>query len=232
MSEGNSNIYAEQDKPGQDKNRLEIYNTLILAIATLAITWCSYQSVLWNGIQTFKLADVNKYTRQAQEIMIKVEQHKVMDADLIRGFVQDVWEKKQDKIDFYINRVRPEMTTILQAWVNLNPLENTKAPPHPMAMEEYKKLIQHELDKAEQSAERSLKILQNFNHVDAYRLFEILGDISLQKSTQSPDRVTLQKRAIDQYAQALRIIEQNFSKNSVHTEKITAKIAKINGEES
>ena len=178
MSEGNSNIYVEHDKHGQAKNRLEIYNTLILAIATLAITWCSYQSVLWNGIQTFKLADVNKYTRQAQEIMIKVEQHKVMDADLIRGFVQDVWEKKQDKIDFYINRVRPEMTTILQAWVNLNPLENTKAPPHPMAMEEYKKLIQHELDKAEQfrtKAEESAHNAHQANlHSDNFSLYTVV----------------------------------------------------------
>jgi tetratricopeptide (TPR) repeat protein/DNA-binding CsgD family transcriptional regulator len=88
------------------------------------------------------------------------------------------------------------------------------------------------LDKAEQSAERSLEILQNCNHVDAYRSLEILGDISLKKSTLSPDRVDLQKQAMDYYVQALKVIEQNFSKNSVHTEKITAKIAKIEGKKS
>ena len=46
---GNNN---KRDRLGE---KLQVINTLILAIATLAITWCSYQSVLWNGIQTFKL---------------------------------------------------------------------------------------------------------------------------------------------------------------------------------
>src|SRR5205085_133793 len=48
------------------RNRVEINNTIILAIATLAITWCSYQSNLWSGIQTFKLAEANKLNRLAQ----------------------------------------------------------------------------------------------------------------------------------------------------------------------
>jgi tetratricopeptide (TPR) repeat protein/DNA-binding CsgD family transcriptional regulator len=90
----------------------------------------------------------------------------------------------------------------------------------------------NQLDKAEQSAERALKILQNFNHVDTYSLLEILGDISLKKSIQSPDRVNLQKKAMDKYSQALKIIGQNFPKNSVHAGKITAKIVKIEGEKS
>jgi hypothetical protein len=55
----NSTLTNEQ-KADRSRNRLEINNTIILSIATLAITWCSYQTNLWNGIQTFNLAQSNK----------------------------------------------------------------------------------------------------------------------------------------------------------------------------
>jgi hypothetical protein len=37
----------------RDRDRLEVYNTIMLAIATLAVAWCSYQASLWSGLQTF-----------------------------------------------------------------------------------------------------------------------------------------------------------------------------------
>ena len=178
MELSGQNIATGNDKLAQRKNRLEINNTIVLAIATLAVTWCSYQSVLWNGIQTFKLVDVNRYTRQGQEITIKLEQHKVMDADLIRDFVNDVWERRENKINFYMRRIRPEMATILQTWLDLKPLENTKAPPHPMAMEQYKQLVNQDIVKAEQfkrQSEASAHDAQQANlHSDNYSLYTVV----------------------------------------------------------
>jgi hypothetical protein len=30
----------------RERDRLEVYNTIMLAIATLAVAWCSYQAAL------------------------------------------------------------------------------------------------------------------------------------------------------------------------------------------
>ena len=183
MEDSSEKITPDNGKRAQHKNRLEINNTVVLAIATLAVTWCSYQSVLWNGVQTFKLADVNKYTRQAQEISITLEQHKVMDADLIRDFVSDVWERREDKINFYMRRIRPEMATILQAWLDIKPLDNTKAPPHPMAMEQYKQLIHEDVVKVEEfkrKSEASAHDAQHANmHSDNYSLYTVVFSMAM-----------------------------------------------------
>lgn len=91
------------------------------------------------------------------------------------------------------------------------------------------------LDHAENLAQQSLKILQKHNHVDAFRSFEILGEIYLRKSVSfqvksSQERKTLTSQAIEQFNQALKIVEQNFPKTSVHLEKIVSSIKKLQGE--
>src|SRR5215831_3933478 len=81
-------------------NRIEIYNTIILAIATLAVAWCSYQGTLWNGIQTFKLADSNKFNRLALQQTLRTGQSFQLDEAILSDFVQAVLEKKEDKVQF------------------------------------------------------------------------------------------------------------------------------------
>ena len=65
----NTNI-ADNNKQDRLRDKLQMINTLILALATLTITWCSYQSVLWNGIQTFRLADSNKFARLSRKKLL------------------------------------------------------------------------------------------------------------------------------------------------------------------
>ena len=43
----------------QTEQKIEIISAVMLAAIIVAIAWCAYQSTLWNGIQTFKLRDVN-----------------------------------------------------------------------------------------------------------------------------------------------------------------------------
>ena len=83
------------------RDRLQVANTLILAIATLAITWCSYQGVLWNGIQTFKLGDSNKFARLAQQKTIITGQNRAMDEGIIIAFVKAAIEKKGNQVRRY-----------------------------------------------------------------------------------------------------------------------------------
>ena len=43
-----SNLNSERQKA-----RLEIYNTIVLAVATLCAAWCAYQGNLWDAFKPF-----------------------------------------------------------------------------------------------------------------------------------------------------------------------------------
>jgi len=151
--EGNieNTTLTNDQKAGRDRNRLEINNTIILSIATLAITWCSYQSNLWNGIQTFDLAESNKFSRSAQQQAIQSGQRTQMDEAIIINFFDDVFYKKDDKVKYILRGVRPELSKIMSDWIQLHPFENPSAPFHPMAMPGYKEMMEKDLAESEKS---------------------------------------------------------------------------------
>jgi len=173
----NSTLINDQ-KSDRSRNRLEISNTLILSIATLAITWCSYQGVLWNGIQTFNLGDSNKFARLAQQKTIVAGQNRAMDEAIIITFVKAAIEKKQDIIDYSLRGLRSELSKIMSAWLSLKPFENSSAFPHPMAMPEYIEQVKKDMaeaDKLSQQAEESRNAAQTANsNSDSYGLLTVV----------------------------------------------------------
>ena len=142
---------ANDQKLDRSRNRLEINNTVILSIVTLAITWCSYQSNLWSGIQTFNLAQSNKFGRNAQQQAIQSGQRREMDEGIIINYFDDVFYKREEKIKYILRGVRPELSKILSDWRELHPFENPSAPFHPMAMPGYKKLMEKDIAESERS---------------------------------------------------------------------------------
>lgn len=173
--------YTDQEqnkKLERFRNRLEVNNALILSIATLAITWCSYQTNLWNGIQTFKLAESNLANRHAQEKQMMAMQMKAMDETVVVGFVKDVLDGKIDKVKFSLSRIRPELGNVLKSWLDSDPLHNPDAPAHPMVTPEYGQLFQHELSEAEQLIKQAGKLWeaaqQANTYADTYSLFTVV----------------------------------------------------------
>ena len=165
------------------RDGLEIYNTIILAIATLAVAWCSYQSTLWNGIQTFRLAESNKYSRLAQQKLIQSGQNKAMEEGVIINFVDAVLNKDQRKIDYILKGVRPEMANVLSNWLQSHPLDSASAPRHPMVMPEYEAIMGQRLDesqKVSEKADESFKAAQVANLTsDRYSLLTVLFSMVL-----------------------------------------------------
>jgi len=173
----NSTLTNEQ-KADRSRNRLEINNTIILSIATLAITWCSYQTNLWNGIQTFNLAQSNKFSRQAQQLAIQSGQRRQMDEAVIISFFDEAFYKKEDKIKYILRGVRPELSKIMSDWIQLHPFENPSAPFHPMAMPGYKELIEKDMAESEKSLAKAELLYEEANRAntisDRYSLLTVI----------------------------------------------------------
>ncbi len=145
----------------KQKTRLEIYNTVILAIATLCAAWCSYQGSLWNGIQTFRLADSNKYSRLAQQILIRSDQARTMEQSAIISFMDAVFDKDKKRIDYMLRGLKPEVSAILSDWMRSNPFNDSTAPLNPMMTPAYLDLMKKRTDESETM---SLKASEAFDN--------------------------------------------------------------------
>jgi hypothetical protein len=149
-----------------------------LSIAALSITWCSYQSTLWDGIQTFKLADSNKLNRLAQQKIIATGQNRAMDEAVIISFVDAVIDRQQKRVDYILHGIRPELSEIMAAWLQLKPGHNPEAPLHPMAMPGYVRIIEKGLEES-QKLDNGAKVYwdqaQNANtNSDNYSLLTVI----------------------------------------------------------
>ena len=169
---------GDNNKPDRLRNKLEVINTLILAIATLSVTWSSYQGALWNGIQTFKLADSNKFNRLAHQKTILLGQNRAMDEAIIISFVNAVIEKKQKIVDYALRSLRPELSKIMSTWLSSQPIENPSAYPHPMAMPEYTGQVKKDMAESDKltllADEARTKAQEANNNSDNYSLLTVV----------------------------------------------------------
>src|SRR6185295_7558485 len=133
----------------KQKARLEIYNTIILAVATLCAAWCSYQGSLWDGIQTFRLADFSNYSRVSQQMLIRSDQAKTMDEAAIISFMDAVLDKDKKRVDYMLKGLRPELSNILSGWMQSNALNDSTASRNPMLTPAYLELMKTRTGEAE-----------------------------------------------------------------------------------
>jgi len=164
--------------PDRNRNRLEVYNTAMLAIATLAVAWCSYQGNLWSGIQTFDLAGSNKYGRLAQQKMIQSGQNKAMEEAVIIDFINAAFNKDKKKMDYILRGVRPELANILSSWLQSRPFEIDTAPHHPMVMPEYEALMEKRINESKEMSDKGEEMFKaaqaaNLNS-DKYGLLTVM----------------------------------------------------------
>jgi hypothetical protein len=132
------------------KRRSYTMALLVMATATLGSSWCGYQSTLWNGKQTFKLADANGFSRKADVKSTTATQLRALDAALFVEYARNLSQGRSQAAQFIFDRMRPEMREAMKAWLSTRPLTNPDAPLTPFTMPPYR--IQAEQEAQELSA--------------------------------------------------------------------------------
>jgi hypothetical protein len=165
------------------KNTIEITGTVLLSFASLAVAWCSYQSTIWNGKQVFTLAESNLHYRRAQEKLTTLRQQQEIDAAITINFMDAVLDNRQNRIDYFKRRARPELAAVLSTWLSMNPLHNELAPAHPLMMEDYKSLsasTRAAYDSVSRHADALWKKAQYFNKLsDNYILYTVIFSLTM-----------------------------------------------------
>jgi len=163
------------DKTGSNHHRMEILAAMLLALIVVSTAWSAYQSTLWSGIQTFRLADSNRASRQAAALTLQQAQYSTIDVMTFIAYIDALHNDDQNLVKFYFERFRPEFKVAVQAWLETNPLENPSAPPHPFVMAEYKKTFAEGAEKQTDVAESKIEEAQQANqNSDNYALLTVV----------------------------------------------------------
>lgn len=179
------------DKKERFKHLVELTTTIIIALATLASAWCTYQATLWGGIQIFRLSEVGALGRKSSEMTVHAGQIRTMDGILFVEYLKANSYNQKSLADFFYQRFRPEAKRATDAWLATNPFKGHQSPPHPFIMEEYTLEPEQEAKRLnEESAQKHEEARQANQNSDNYIMLTVLfasvmffGGISTQFET-------------------------------------------------
>jgi len=160
--------------------RLELYATILLAMAAVATAWASYQSSRWHGKQA---------QAQSASIAARVESSKAagvtnrqvqIDVGIFTQWVDAYATGETELADFYRHRFREEFEPAFEAWIATRPLRNPRAPLSPFAMPEYELASTKEAERLESEATAaSHEVRIDIQRADNYVLAVVLFAVSL-----------------------------------------------------
>lgn len=147
---------AEQkEKPEPKKPWFDPVCAILMAVASVATAWCSYQNSLWSAASSDLATRSDRLDRHAST------QH--LEAGQVQEEQMLLWAEAMDAmIDgdeklarFHIQRFSDELKPAFEKWMALKPLENPSAPPNPFVDTLYTPRFEKEIREARAEASRA-----------------------------------------------------------------------------
>ncbi len=162
------------------ERRLELLVTILLAIATVATAWSSYQSARWSGLQAINFSKANANRVESTRQSDIAGQLREVDVATFIAWI-DAYAGGDKQLDaFYFKRFRPEFKPAVNAWIATKPRTNPRAPLSPFAMPQYKLAAEAKAAKLVVTAEAATEEAKNDNQrSDNYVLAVVLFASSL-----------------------------------------------------
>jgi len=159
----------------QRKRWVEIACAILLALATTASAWCAYQSNLWGGVQTFRLAASARNAREASRNEVIAAEERMFDGLMFIHFIEHRSQQREDVGEFLRKRFSPEMKVAVEAWLATDPFNNPQAPLTPLKMPQYVQAEKVAAQKLHDEAVTMHDAAQVANqHSDTYVLLTVL----------------------------------------------------------
>jgi hypothetical protein len=131
---------------------LEFGATVLLALATVATAWASYQARQWTGEQAQSYSRANAARVESTRATGTANQLSAIDVATFIQWVDATAHKDTALASFYRQRFRPEFKPAFAAWLATNPLTTPSAPPSPFAMPEYRLAANVKADSLQRTA--------------------------------------------------------------------------------
>lgn len=118
--------------------KIEIYTSVLLAIASLLTAWCAYQASAWGSDQATASQTAGRLRTQATVANTLAGQRTIVDVVAFSNWLNATNSQDTQLADFYRARFTLDFVPAFEAWLATRPLQNPDAPKTPFAMEEYK----------------------------------------------------------------------------------------------
>jgi hypothetical protein len=155
--------------------RLELIATVLLALATVATAWSSYQASRWNAEQAKAAAGANALRISSAKSDALANAESQVDVATFISWVDAYAHHEAELADFYQRRFRSEFKPAVDAWIATRPLRNPRAPLTPFAMPQYRLAAREEAQRADaQSAALTARALRDVQRSTNYILCAVL----------------------------------------------------------
>ena len=167
-------------RPQRNSDRHEFLVTVLLVVAAVATSWCSYQAARWHGEQAEAASHTNALRIQAARSASLAEAQTQVDIATFIAWSDAVGRNEEELAAFYTDRFRPEFETAFEAWRATDPLGNPNAPTTPFAMPEYQVAAGAEAERIDREAEASAAVVdRDIQRASNYILTVVLFAVAL-----------------------------------------------------
>lgn len=173
--------------------RLEIWEAVLLAAATVMVAWAAFQSAKWNGEQADAYARASATRVESTRASTAAGQQTIIDVNTFTAWLDALATERrvdpngslaadgsyvpdpQQLSGFLYERFRDEFKSAIVAWLAELPLQNPDAPSTPFVMKQYKLAANEDARRLERQAELDSREARVANErSDQYVLVTIL----------------------------------------------------------
>jgi len=161
------------------KKTLEIIALLILATATIASTWCLYESYAWGNVQQENMGAISLMEQESTRINDDNNMLRTIDVNMFLSWVQAASENQTVRMVFLKDRFRDEFRPAFDAWLTSG--KPGEIPPGtPFTLPEYSLKTTRDLAQLKQNISIRLDVVQQANqNSDSYVLTTVFGALVL-----------------------------------------------------
>lgn len=128
----------ERDDAEARTQRVELFATIVLALAAVATAWSTYQGAWWRGEQAVNTSRATAAHIESSEAQTRAGQLTQVDIATFTQWVDATAVGDTALASFYETRFRDEFQPAFDAWMATGPFTNPDAPLTPFVVPEYR----------------------------------------------------------------------------------------------
>jgi hypothetical protein len=117
---------------------IEIVEAVLLAVVAVATAWSGYEAARWDNRRAELYQESSKLRIAAEGLATLGGQERIYDTTTFNSWLNARSRNDQKLAAFLEKRFRNEYRHAFEAWMTLDPFNNSKSPPGPMFMAEYR----------------------------------------------------------------------------------------------
>jgi hypothetical protein len=152
-------IGQQQKQPLTSQQRterwFEVITAILLGVVAVATAWSGYQATRWAGEQSTLYAQASALRVESTRDSTLAGQLRIYDVILVNNWINAYTQGNTKLANVYERRFRPEFRPTFEAWLALDPFNNSNAPPGPLFMPQYKVGLSETADQLEARAAKT-----------------------------------------------------------------------------